>query len=291
MITKEKLIADPSAPVQYDGDSVIAHMRDGAGNALTSTGGALDVNIANTSIVVTATDLDIRDLDFATDSVDVSGSSVSITGDVNVTQGTSPWVVETATEYAEDAAHTSGDLGQFMLAVRNDANTSLVDTDGDYAPLQVDSTGRLKVSGSFSLEGQYAEDSAHTTGDTGIYNLSVRADQPLVSTSATGDYASQTVDSYNRSWVNTGANIAITNGAQTVTTTSGLLVTAAAGRRTMLIQNLGNKAMFIGASGVSASNGVRIAAGGNTQLEIGPDLPLHAVAESGSLDVRWLQLA
>jgi hypothetical protein len=47
----------------------------------------------NSSIVVTATDLDIRDLSFASDSVDVSGSSVSITGDVNVTQGTSPWVI------------------------------------------------------------------------------------------------------------------------------------------------------------------------------------------------------
>jgi hypothetical protein len=288
MITKEKLIADPT--IAYDGDSVIAHMRDGAGNSLTSTGGSLNANITNT-VTVSATDLDIRDLSFATDSVDVSGSSVSITGTVAVTQSTSPWVVQTATEYAEDSAHVSGDLGQFMLAVRNDANTSLVSADGDYAPLQVDDLGRLKVSGTFSLEGQYAEDSAHTTGDVGIYNLSVRADQPLVSTSVTGDYASQTVDSYNRSWVNTGANIAISNGAASVTTTSALLVAAAAGRRTILIQNLGNKAMFIGASGVSTSNGVRVAFGGNTQLEIGPNLPLHAVAESGTLDVRWLQLA
>ena len=45
------------------------------------------------SITVSATDLDIRNLVFATDKVDVSGSSVSISGDVNVTQGTSPWVI------------------------------------------------------------------------------------------------------------------------------------------------------------------------------------------------------
>jgi len=288
MITKEKLIADPA--IAYDGDSVIAHLMDGAGNSITSTGGALDVNVGNT-VTVSATDLDIRDLTFATDSVDVTGSSVSITGDVNVTQGTSPWVVETATEYSAGiGSYAPGDLGQSVLAVRRDADTPF-GVDGDYAPLQLDSTGRLKVSGSFSLEGQYAEDSAHTTGDTGIYNLSVRADQPLVSTSATGDYASQTVDSYNRSWVNTGANITITNGAASVTTTSALLVAGAAGRRTMLIQNLGNKAIFIGASGVSTASGIRVASGGNTQLEIGPDLDLHAVAESGILDVRWLQLA
>lgn len=47
--------------------------------------------------------------------------------------------------YAEDSAHVSGDFGAMALAVRNDAGTSLVSTDGDYAPLQVDSTGALRV--------------------------------------------------------------------------------------------------------------------------------------------------
>lgn len=47
----------------------------------------------NGSIVVTATDLDIRNLTFATDTVDISGSSVSISGSVAVTQSTSPWVI------------------------------------------------------------------------------------------------------------------------------------------------------------------------------------------------------
>lgn len=74
-------------------DSVAAWMNDGAGNAIGSTGGALHISDAGGSITVDATDLDIRALAFATDSVDVSGSSVSISGDVNVTQGTSPWVV------------------------------------------------------------------------------------------------------------------------------------------------------------------------------------------------------
>jgi hypothetical protein len=60
---------------------------------LRGTAGAVHVSDAGGSLTVDATDLDIRDLDFATDSIDVSGSSVSISGDVNVTQGTSPWVV------------------------------------------------------------------------------------------------------------------------------------------------------------------------------------------------------
>jgi hypothetical protein len=74
-------------------DSVAAWLSDGAGNAISSTGGALHISDAGGSLTVDATNLDIRDLAFATDKVDVSGSSVSITGNVNVTQGTSPWVV------------------------------------------------------------------------------------------------------------------------------------------------------------------------------------------------------
>lgn len=45
---------------------------------------ALKVSLTNASVAVTATDLDIRDLAFATDKVDVSGSSVSISGTVAV---------------------------------------------------------------------------------------------------------------------------------------------------------------------------------------------------------------
>jgi fibronectin-binding autotransporter adhesin len=45
----------------------------------------------------------------------------------------------------EDAGHTSGDVGVMVLAVRRDANTTLADTTGDYAPVQVDANGNLKV--------------------------------------------------------------------------------------------------------------------------------------------------
>ncbi len=46
---------------------------------------------------------------------------------------------------AEDTAHSDGDSGLMALAVRRDANTTLVGTDGDYAPFQVDADGKLKV--------------------------------------------------------------------------------------------------------------------------------------------------
>jgi len=45
--------------------------------------------------------------------------------------------------HAEDSAHTTADQGIQVLAVRNDALATLVDTDGDYAPLQVDANGSV----------------------------------------------------------------------------------------------------------------------------------------------------
>lgn len=43
----------------------------------------------------------------------------------------------------EDAAHSSGDVGVMSLAVRNDVLATLADTDGDYAPFQVNADGGL----------------------------------------------------------------------------------------------------------------------------------------------------
>jgi hypothetical protein len=44
---------------------------------------------------------------------------------------------------AEDAAHSSGDYGMMLLAVRQDTAAALAGTDGDYVPLITDANGRL----------------------------------------------------------------------------------------------------------------------------------------------------
>ena len=90
--------------------------------------------------------------------------------------------------YDEDSAHSSGDPGMLGLAVRRDADTSLVDTDGDYAPLQVNATGALKIAGSFSAGNEYDEDTAHTTGDAGGFILAIRNDTLGSLVDTDGDY-------------------------------------------------------------------------------------------------------
>lgn len=61
-------------------------------------------------------------------------SSATLSGDVTA-----------ATEFAADAASQASDKGIQALAVRRDADTTLVGTTGDYSPMLLDATGYLKV--------------------------------------------------------------------------------------------------------------------------------------------------
>lgn len=95
-----------------------------------------------------------------------------------------------ASDYATDAASTAGDLASLGLAVRHDANTSIATVDGNYAPLQLDANGALKISGTFavSFTAEHDQDSASVGGDSLIGVASVRQDTLVSDTSADGDY-------------------------------------------------------------------------------------------------------
>lgn len=71
--------------------------------------------------------------------------------------------------YAEDVASQAADKGISVLAVRRDADTSLVGTDGDYANLQVNAAGSLKVAitaGAGSGGTSLADNAGFTPGTT-----------------------------------------------------------------------------------------------------------------------------
>lgn len=132
--------------------------------------------------------------------------------------------IETAVEliddaiFAEDVAAQAGDKGIAVLAVRRDADTSLVGTDNDYANLQVNANGALKVEvfdggdshtvdndGTFAVQATLAagattiakaEDAAHSSGDVGVFALAVRNDTPDTAVAGTNaDYAQISVSS------------------------------------------------------------------------------------------------
>jgi len=323
---KDKLNFDVSdANTILDSDSVGSYIRAGDdGTLIGHVSDALKVNFSNTSLAVTATDLDIRDLtqadeitvfqgtspwvvsatdldirdlDFATDSVDVSGSSVSITGDVNVTQGTSPWVVS-ATD----------------LDIRDlDASQDNVAIDGISAggnALVINADGSLNVNADISVVNgsDKAEDSAHASGDIGTYILGVRQDTLASSTSADGDYGSLKLSAAGALYVNLAessaaievndaalANTAILSSANTLgtaDTAEAVVASALADRKYLSIYNNDNRKIFIGGSGVSAANGFPISPGSYMDLRAGAASAVFFVGSASQTpEIRVLELS
>ena len=187
---------------------------------------ALDMNIVNT-LSISATDLDIRDLVFATDKVDVSGSEVSL---------------DAATLAAlENITVSASDLDIRDLVAASDSVAAWVK----------DGSGNSISSTSGALDVNIAN-----AGDINVeltHNTAIQAD------------------------------------AKTVTTTGALVDSVLANREMIWIYNNGSKAIYIGPSGVSISTGFPVPVGAILEAKIGAAVAIHAVAESGSQDIRLLQ--
>lgn len=142
----------------------------GAAIPVTDNGGALTVDGAVTvsgtvTAELSAVDnavLDNIDADLTTVIGHVDGIEGLLTTMDADTGGilTSVQLIDDAV-YAEDVAAQAGDKGIAILAVRRDADTALVGTDNDYANLQVDANGYLKVE-IFDGGGSHTVDNAGT---------------------------------------------------------------------------------------------------------------------------------
>ena len=130
---------------------------------LQATGTNLHAVIDSGAITVSATDLDTRSLANATDSVAIYGSddggttnriiktdaggAIQVDLEVASVDVTSviPGVGATNLGKAEDAAHSSGDVGVMALAVENEDQADLSTGDKDYTPIAVTKEGNVIV--------------------------------------------------------------------------------------------------------------------------------------------------
>lgn len=289
MLNKDQLIFDPTAASTADCDTVGSYILDGAGNTISSTdlgGGvqALDVNVAGGALsvdldfatdqvdasgsvvaldaatlaaleditaTVTATDLDIRDLAFATDSVDVTGSTVSLDA-----------AALTALEDINATITGPIALDAATLAALEDITATVTATDLDIRDLTAttdsvsigDGTETLAINTDGSINVEFA--------DTAKLNV-VRS------------------------------NNGCSHSATSITTTAAPIVaTALTDRTTIHIQNRGSQAIFIGCDAtVTSTNGTMIPKGGSAQFDFSDAVALHAVTNSGTADVRIIELA
>lgn len=164
-----------------DGDSIASYLVDASGTLLTSTlvGAAqsLDVNVTQSALPTGAatevtlasvlTELqNLTNVDGAAWSAGSTGAmSLAVRKDANgpfsgVADGdfsplqldangalkvSGTLTITDPAEYAEDSAFTSGDIGQFVLAVRQDTLAADTSADGDYSAFKVTATGELYV--------------------------------------------------------------------------------------------------------------------------------------------------
>jgi hypothetical protein len=153
--------------------------------------------------------------------------TVTVAGTVAVSS-VIPGTAATNLGKAEDAGHTTGDVGVMALAVRNDANTALATTTLDYIPLTTDSLGNLWTSAAVTsiLPGTgptnlgKKEDDIHVSGDTGVMALAVRSDTPAA-TAANGDYVPLLTDSLGRLHIGPGTLASSLGKAEDAVHTSG----------------------------------------------------------------------
>jgi hypothetical protein len=105
---------------------------------------------------------------------------------------------------AGDTTFGGTEYGLPLFGKRHDANTSLATSDGRFAPFQMDSNGNLKVNviAGSTAGTQFAEDTAHASGDSGTLSLAVRVGDTLAALAGTdGDYIPFATDASGSLWV------------------------------------------------------------------------------------------
>jgi hypothetical protein len=243
---KEALDVNIAAGVNVEVD--LSHLDDsvrlGDGTSFftsTSENGdiSLDVHMSNTSIAVTATDLDIRDLVFATDKVDVSGSTIlGITNDVNIADGGNSITVDAVDLDIRDLTAVSDSIASHLF---DGAGTALTST---------------LVSGDQAL-------------DVNVVNEISVNDAAL-------------------------ADTAILSGTDSLTvagTAEKVVASNLAARKYLSIYNNDNRKMFIGGSGVDATNGFPISPGSYVELRAGAAVDVYFDSAKTGHEIRTLELS
>lgn len=280
-IFKDKLIYDPATPA--NGDSVAAFLRTAAG-ALTATGaaGALDVNITNAIMV----DLD-GVYDAGTNPTPDTVGAIVHTRAATPDETNQTFRTTGGTANADDvvAANVHGlDVNSFLMGYDGTTWDRLTTTAG---ALNVNATGTLTV------VGNVADDAADSGNPVKTGTRTVDGALPAIS--ASGDRADMISDMYRRLFINDAPNAAGSNAAVSVDDTAGgtvIFATPLEGRMRVMVQNLDNQAIFLGFGAVTTANGIRVSAGATWTEDLGPDLVLRGITDTGNTaDVRVMQVA
>lgn len=272
-----------SASSLSNSDQVASFLYASDGTALTHTGGALDVNVAN-AIDVALDGIYDNPGNLTPDSAGaifhVRGGTVDITSQTLRVTGASP-----ASDDVDPANMIALDTNGMMMAWDGSAWDRLTTTGG---ALDVEVASAVDV----NLLDLVADDAADAGGSLKAGSRAV--DGALTAVSASDDRADLLSDMYRRVYVNTSPNIAAQLSSAAVTTSAVQIApTALGGRTRILVQNLSNQEIYIGPDNtVTVGTGIEVRKNGALELPWGEDVPIWAIGDTGiTADVRVLEVA
>lgn len=161
----------------------VTRTADGSGNLLTSTTNALDVNLKTSAatnistnvaqmngVAVTmgngASGTGVQRVTIANDS---TGILATVTNVATIGTSVTPGTGATNLGKAEDAPHTTGDVGVMALGVRNDTLASTTNASADYTQLSTDTAGIVMTAGAPRLlKGKIETSVSNTTSETTV---------------------------------------------------------------------------------------------------------------------------
>ena len=256
--------------VEVDLSHIDDSVRLGDGTAFftsTSENGdiALDVHLSNSSIAVTAVDLDIRDLAFATDKVDVSGSEVSLDAatlaaleTINAVQS-GVWDIGTVTT---------------LTGITNDVN--IADGGNSITVDAIDLDIRDLTAASDSVQSNMFDGAG-----TALTSTLVGSDQALdINVVSSVDPATS-----NTAILSAADTLAVANTAEKVVAAN------LAARKVLYVRNNDNRVMYVGAAGVTAANGFPVSPGSYLELKAGAAVDVYYNSEKAGHAIRTLELS
>lgn len=119
------------------------------------------------------------------------------------------------------------------------------------------------------------------TDDTGSEHVQI----VKLAYSADGSKTHIPADANGISVIERGTTIA--SGNASVTTSAATVLAADATRRTAVLTNLGSDYVWIGDSGITANEGIRLAPGQALTIDKAPTPAIYAVAQSGTQTVAY----
>lgn len=173
---------------------------------------------------------------------------------------------------ASGATYSVGDNG-FPAFVK--------DSSGNWSPLSLDISGNLKT----VVEGYAYVKPEPTSGAFPVSDNggSLTVDGTVAATQSGSWTVTANAGTGTMAVIERGATIASTSAS--VTTTSGQIVASSATRRTIVLTNLGTDYVWIGASGVTDNQGIRLAPGQALTIDRSPTAAVHAKAATGTQTV------